>query len=303
MLFLIVCFAPWGYLVFQEARSIGGLHRNLDWIPKPGLTTIVKLYSTFNGPLGHHYTKLVGIILFAFPLLPWTWEIVRSGIKRHKDSVPFMWLAVLSTLPVFALFLISQKMDQAVWMDRYFIFIAIPYLMLIAAGVYRLKPVFTRNMWIAAIVVSSSIAGLTDLTTNRMAWESPQLGSRLNWDDMTRQMMALEPQTSGPVPVYTLTVFSNGYVTGDWALSTSLEYYLDQFGDDRFVFRYARNAEVLVGQVTDDHFWVGYFELDGPFTRSTSDILTDYGYCVGNEIAFENHFHRMIILPVWKDEG
>jgi hypothetical protein len=301
MLFLLVCFAPWGYLVFQEARSIGGLDRNLDWIPKPGIVNIVKLYSTFNGPMGHHYTKLIGVILFAFPLLPWTWEIIRSGIKKHKDSVPFLLLAILSSLPVITLFLISQKMDQAVWIDRYFIFIAIPYLMLISAGVHRIKPVLAKNIWIGAIVVSSTFAGITDFTTNRMAWESPQLGSRVPWDGMTRQMMASEPKRTGPINIYTLPVESNGYLAGDWALSSSLDYFLDQYGDERFQFRYAHTPEILIQQVNDEYFWVGYFELDGHSIRPPAEMLTSHGYRIGNEVVFKNYTNRVVLIPVWKN--
>jgi hypothetical protein len=81
---------------------------------------------------------------------------------------------------------------QAVWIDRYFIFIAAAYMILIAVAVNRLQPAWIRNLWIAVIVTWSVVAGITDLRTNRIAWSSPLLGSRIPWGDIARVPTLLE---------------------------------------------------------------------------------------------------------------
>jgi hypothetical protein len=299
MVFLLLCFAPWAYVVVREARAIGGLDQNLDWIPKPRLTNIANLYVTFNGPLGNRFVKLFGLLVFAFPILAWAWQLVRTGLKQQKDDLHSLsWLAMLAFLPVVALFVVSQQMDQAVWMDRYFIFIAIPYMMLVAAAAFRLKPAWLRNLWIAVIVLMSSLAGYNDWRTNRMAWESPQLGSRMNWDDLVRRMMAAETKTSGPINIYSLTVISNGYRTGDWAISTSIDYFLDMYGDNRFQVVYVRDAQVIIDEVDDDYFWVAFFKLTEWPVLSPAVVFNEHGYLVGDPITYQKNNESFTLLPV-----
>ena len=299
MLFLLTSFAPWAYLVVREARSIGGLAKNLDWIPKPGVSDILKLYITFNGPVGNLYVKLIGLTLFGLPLLWWAWQLVRAGFSERKNEwIRFSWLALLAFVPVLALFVVSQFMAQAVWMDRYFIFIAIPYMMLVATAVYQLKPYWLRCVWIAAIVIWSLLAGFSDLSTNRIAWESPQLGSRLDWDGLVQQMIVAEAGSTGPINVYTLTVISGGYRTGDWALSTSINYFTDLYDDDRFRTVYARDIYDLLERVEEEHFWVGFFELTEWPVPSPATVLAEHGYRIGETLIFQEQSERLVLAQV-----
>jgi hypothetical protein len=302
MLFLLLCFAPWAYLVLQEARSIGGLEQNLNWIPKPGLTDILNLYATFNGPLGNRYVKLFGLALFGLPVLIWGWQLIRAGFREQKEGlVRFSWLALLAFLPVMALFVVSQRMDQAVWIDRYFIFIAIPYMMLVATAVFQIKPRWLRHSWVVAIVAWSLLAGFNDLRTNRMAWEGPQMGSRIDWDGLTQQMIAAEADTPGPIKVYTLTVISRGLRTGDWAISTSIDYFTEQHSDDRFQTVYARDVYALLERVEDDHFWVGYFELTEWPVPTPTKVLAEHGYRIGETVVFQEQSERLVLAQIWRD--
>lgn len=299
---LLVAFAPWAYSVVREAQSIGGLDRNLNWIPKPDVVDVLNFYSTMNGPFGSRYVKLMGLVLFGLPLVPLFWKVVRSGFKsKQEDAIVFTWLALLSFFPVIAIYLISQRMEQAVWIDRYFIFIAIPYLLLVAAAAFRLEPKWVRYTWIGMILLWSLYAGLNDMRTNRMAWEGAQMGSRVRWDDMTRQLIEAEAGASGPVNIYTLTVISKGLRTGDWASSTSLDYFLDSYGEDGFRFVYARDIQTLLDQPPqEDHFWIAYFELAEWPQPSPIARLEKNGYRVGEAIQFQNLDNRIVLLPVWR---
>jgi hypothetical protein len=300
--FLLLCFAPWAYLVVREALSIGGLEQNLDWIPKPAVRDILDLYVTFNGPLGNRYVKMFGLALFGLPLLLWGWQLVRAGFDRQRDEwVRFSWLVLLAFVPVLALFVVSQFMDQAVWMDRYFIFIAIPYMMLVATAVYELKPHWLRYGWITAIVIWTLLAGFNDWHTNRMAWESPQLGSRLDWDTLTQQMIAAETGSDGPIDVYTLTVFSRGYRTGDWALSTSIDYFMDMHGDDRFQTVYARDIYAVLERSPERPFWVGYFDLEEFPQASPSEVLANNGYYLAEILVVQEQNDRLVFVQVRRE--
>ena len=301
IMFLLLSFSPWAYLVIREARSIGGLQQNLDWIPKPDLIDVLNFYVTLNGPLGSRYVKLFGLFLFGLPPILWFWKITRSGFKsRSEDAISFSWLALLSFLPVIAIFVISQKLAQAVWIDRYFIFSAVPYLMLVATAVYRLETKWARYTWLILLVLWSLFAGMNGLRTNRIAWGSPQLGSRVKWDGMVQQMIASESEPSGPISIYTLTVISKGQRTGDWATSTSIDYFLDSYGEDRFQTRYVRDVQTLLNKTLEDHFWIAFFELAEWPQPSPAVILKENGYRVGDAIVFQHLDNRVVLLPVWR---
>ena len=134
-----------------------------------------------------------------------------------------------------------------------------------------------------------------------MAWGSPQLGSRVRWDLMTRQLIEAESESSGPVSIYTLTVISKGLRTGDWASSTSLDYYLDSYGIDKFHFVYAKDVQALLKQQPqEDHFWIAFFELADWPQPSPSRILAENGYRLGDAIVFKQLSNRAVLLPVWR---
>lgn len=208
---------------------------------------------------------------------------------------------LLAFLPVILVFLISQRTAQAAWVDRYFIFIAIPYLMLVSAAVMRLKSAWMRYVWIVLILLWSLTAGLNDLKTNRMAWASPQIGSRVRWDDLTRQLVAAEQDSPGPINVYTLTVISKGLRTGDYASSTSIDYFLRSSDKDKFKFIYARDIKALLNKhPQEEHFWIAFFELAEWPQPSPKRILEESGYRVGDAIVFQQLPNRVVLLPVWR---
>lgn len=301
-LILLFAFAPWANRVIHEAQSIGGLDRNLDWIPKPGIIDILYFYSILDGPMGSRYLNAAGLFLFLLPAAWWLWKIMRSDFKSKRgEMITFSWLALLSFLPVIALYFISQKTKQAVWIDRYFIFISLPYLMLVAAAVFRLQPKWLRYSWIALMLLWSLYAGIKDMSTNRMAWEGAQMGSRVPWEDLTQQLIAAEADNSGPVNIYTLTVISKGLRTGDWASSTSLDYFLDSYGIDKFHFVYAQDIQALVKRSpAENHFWIAFFQLADSSRSYQTVALEKSGYRVGDPIVFQEKYNRIVLLPVWR---
>jgi len=301
-LILLLVFAPWANRVIREAQSIGGLDRNLDWIPKPGIIDVLYFYSVLDGPMGSRYPNAVGLLLFLLPVAWWFWKIIKSGFKSERnDGIAFSWLALLSFLPVVVLYLMSQRLEQAIWIDRYFIFISIPYLLMVAAAAYRLEPKWLRYSWIALILLWSLYAGIKDTRTNRMAWEGAQMGSRVTWEDLTQQLIASEADNSGSVNIYTITVISKGLRTGDWASSTSLDYFLDSYGINKFHFVYSKDVQALLKRLpVENHFWIAFFELAGSSQRYPAVALEENGYRVGDPIMFQEMYNRIVLLPVWR---
>jgi hypothetical protein len=301
LIVLLVCFAPWAYVVTQHALQIGGLGLNLDWIQRPSVRSIGYLYANLNGSPTTGMKK-IGLVLFGAPLLVLAWRTLRSRLGMSRGYLPVAtWLGLTAFVPVFAVFVASRFLTRATWIDRYFIFTAIPYLMLVSVAVHQLPAGVLRYAAAVAIMVWAAAAGIMDVRTNRMAWESPQLGSRLGWSAITRQLISAERDTSDKLTVYALPVMSKGQLTGDWAITTSIQFYSDLYGEDAVDFHYARRVDSLLSQVQGTHFWIAYFELGESRWEQISVNLTENGYRIGCPIVDEHGNNRLVLLPVWHE--
>ena len=309
ILILALCFSPWAYLVVKEASRIGGLGRNLDWIPRPGLSRLASLYVDFSGTSGLRRADGLGLVLFGYPLLlmAWAsfvpgWHAVCTRTGRQLDQAAVFWMLLsMSFLPSVSLYLVSQRSSVALWIDRYFVFAAAPYMLLVAVAIHQLRPGLLRQLVVMAVVAWSLWAGVRDIATNRMAWQGAQLGSRVHWASLARQLSMSEASQSNGISIYTLPVYSEGLVTGDWVISTSMQFYLDTVPDERFRFVYAKNANALLTQLNDAHFWVAFFELGQRRSVSLESALIQNGYRLGEPITDGPGDNRLMIIPVWQD--
>ena len=299
---LAILFSPWAYFIVRETIGKGGLDSNLDWIPRPELYNLRHFYSNLNGLLGFRRSMELGIVIFGFPILLWAWRTIRSARQEGKeDQIAFWFLFLLAFVPVVFIYAASQILAQAVWTDRYFIFIAIPYLILVAMSVQRLRPDWLRTGTILILVIWSVQAGVRDLTTNRMAWEGVQLGSRIEWESLARDLTEAETLQDANIKVYVLPVISNRMRTGDWAFMTSMDFYLNAHHDNRFHFQYARDASTVLSIAEEDHFWVAFYDLAGsPSGLAPKKVLANNGFDVGEEIQRRQGHNRLVMFPVWR---
>jgi hypothetical protein len=143
------------------------------------------------------------------------------------------------------------------------------------------------------------VAGASDWITNRIAWESPQLGSRVHWDTLTAQLSQGETISEPGIPVYALSVISNRARTGDWAIMTSIAYHLEMIGDNRFELIYARDVQSIPPEA-GDHFWVASFQLEDQDLNRRLDFFRENNFRVGPAIAQRYGQNQIILVPVWR---
>jgi hypothetical protein len=210
-------------------------------------------------------------------------------------------LLLVAFLPGAGLFLLSQRSPVAVWIDRYFVFAIAPYLLAVAIAVHALRPGLLRRLAVVVVVAWSLSAGLRDVITNRMAWEGAQVGTRVQWASLARQLSDSEISLADEITVYTLPVVSEGLLTGNWVVSTSMPFYLDVIPDRRFRFVYARDPQALLSQQPDAHFWVAYYELGPSGSPSPESVLTQNGYRLGEPIVAVHGANKFRLVPAWND--
>ncbi len=298
-LLIFILFSPWLYYVINSAIQKGGLAPNVDWIARPTIFRLRYFYSSFTGQLPFSGNMEIGMLLFAIPVLLWGWNVLRKQASR-EDALIFWSLALLVTFPVLAVFAVSRLLYLSFWVDRYFIFVAVPFLLLVSIAVFRIRAKWLKWGLISLILAWGVLAGFSDLITNRMAWHSPQLGSRVHWEALTYRLAQQETSTSRGIPLYALTVMSNYQRTGDWAVMTSIPFYLDTMKDSRFDVKYSLDAPSLLPEA-EDYFWVASFVLAQEDPGALPRYFARNGFTVGETIEEQYRDNWLILFPVRRE--
>lgn len=290
---LIALFLPWALLVGIEFSGRVG---EVVHIPKPSRHAIAYLYANYNGPLELWQTIRIGLLLFAVPIAWWLVRVLRRGTDPH-ERLMFWWLAICVSLPI-ALGLAVYLLPVSFWYDRYFVFIAPFYLMLVAGGVHRMRPVALRAGYAAVLMIWAVIAGVKDITTDRVAWMTPQLGSRLDWVTAARELAAAAASDPAPVSLYALPTGSKGLGTGQWAIFTSLPFHMEPDTRQKIRFGGLATVDQLFGQPLDRTFWVAGFDLERPAGPIPEERLRDIGYEVVNTLRIGRPGHSLVLSHV-----
>lgn len=294
-------FSFWALPVMRAAIGKGGLESNLDWIPRPTLTDLGRLFVNFNGALPLPGSRIPGLLLFALPVAGWTGRIVANeGAANDSDRKMLRWLLLFTFAPVLGIWLLSYVFPMALWIERYFIFVAVPYLVLISVAVFRLRPRWLANVVIGSLILWSSVAGGHHLVANRTAWEGADLGTRIPWELLLRQMSEAEPSDGGKIPVYALSTHSQGIEIGYWSVALPMQYYWDAHDEDRFEVVYSRDLPSLLALADGPHFWIVFFESAELSQDYLESILALQGYEMGEGFYYGQH-GKVGLLPVWTD--
>ena len=299
---LIMSFLPWLFLVFQSAVARRGLKANLGWIARPNIESIVDLYSYIHGYVISRDVSSLGFALFLGPIVVFLWLNRRRLISgTTKDLAPITLVASVAFLPVMFIAIISRFFPQSTWIDRYFVFTIAPYFALVSIAVFRVFRGWALTLMLTILTIWAGGASLAELRANRIAWEIPQAGSRMQWSSITHALVRQEGAHGTKVTVYTLPTTSKRHLTGDWAVSTSIGFYLGEMGEEeRFAFKYAINEEALRAAATEDHFWVAFFELMESQGGPSTEKLRAFGFRLGPGIEAEGPGGRLWLLPVWR---
>jgi len=310
---LILCFSPWAYTVAQVAVMKKGLAHKIGWIERPDLYSLLEYYAILNGELIFRFNTHLRFLLFGSPILLWAWPIfsgTRAKDKRRSDT--FWLLSLSSFLPIAFAFSVSQVLPQSVWHPRYFIFIAVPYMILVAVAVQRLRPNWVKTAMMLLIVGWAAVAGFKALNGENF---SPRFSNhKVEWDALDHQMMQAEVIKDGVVKVYSF----------DARASIPIQFYLDEAHERRFQvvtvlgdedktiidnnddhvisgkkfdlsfwdWDYDKESSVLEGE----HFWITFYEYQ---RKEVQRILINKGYEAGE--GFKAGPHSYITLaPVWR---
>ncbi|HEV2799653.1 MAG TPA: hypothetical protein VGW12_04105 [Pyrinomonadaceae bacterium] len=180
---LVVCFAPWAWLVWRAASAAGeGLAQNIGWVARPRLADVFQPYLLLHEPFRfrrHTYEPVVlrvnawlAALLFVPPFValclrglkrrragetpPSEVEIEQARVRdgdAHLNSPETSaggasastFLLFFSLLPVVVAFVLSLALPQSIWGLRHLVIIAPAYVLLASLALVSLR----RPLWLA----------------------------------------------------------------------------------------------------------------------------------------------------------
>ncbi|MFN2497608.1 MAG: hypothetical protein ABR557_00810 [Pyrinomonadaceae bacterium] len=203
----ILAYAPWVFLVFQNAEAGKGLAQNIGWVLRPTFWDLTQFYALLNKPFWFiqssaarpfdQLTALFALLILGVPLLLWSVRLWRTGGHVKGALVnPLRALFLLALAPVLILFGLSWLLPLSIWGTRHLIVVATPYSILAAVAIIR-----SPRYWIK--IATSLILG-SWLLLAAIAWSlgRPQPYIWCQWDPLARQVQLSEPRPTEDVSVY-----------------------------------------------------------------------------------------------------
>jgi len=231
--FVGACFLPWSYLVFSAALKKGGLGENLSWLEKPGFSGIFLFFAEIQGTMPIPKATTAGFLLFLPPVLLWVRQIVRQ--RNSEDLSIFTFLGLVSALPVTVAFLLGQILKTPVWSERYFIASAVPYTLLLAISISRIKDARLKKVFLTLTILWTLGAG---------AWNIFYYRKRIDWAHISNRIVQTDAAPNSPIKIF---------VSEEW-LRMPLQNSLDEIQSGRL------NVEKVntIDDVNEKEFWFGY---------------------------------------------
>jgi len=276
-----VCFSPWAVIVITRAAKKGGIG-NLGWLAQPDAVSLAGFFGNLHGAYQFRGQIVLGLLLFSLPIFAWAWDGLRRDSRKTNRRNPILWwLVMLSFLPVLISFAASQMGRQSVWNRRYLIIVAVPYLLLVAIAVVRLRPQWLRNIALVLVTGWATLAGFQDRQfVMRQRWRSVE--------PVVKQMVQAE-SGKGEVVIY---VFERG-------LFRMVRLYV-KLADPQGV--QVKLVDGLEG-ITDQHFWIATREFANTTPQSREQLWASEGYGVGQ--TFQGVFTRQekfVLIEAWREE-
>jgi 4-amino-4-deoxy-L-arabinose transferase-like glycosyltransferase len=290
---LVASFAPWAVAVAEAAYDKGGLGPNLKWNTQPTVNDLFQHYVTLNGPIytsWRAYATIFSSVIFFTPILLWAWQQLKKAKGKSVeclnlppdelrdagagDTNILLWLALLAFLPSVIAFAASDLLAQSVWGSRFLIVVAPAYLLLVAIAATRLQPRKLQHLAVVILAAWAALSGALQLTHR----------DKINWQPLVERMIQSEMNQVSEIPVYT-----RQGVTG-----TTIQYYLDQAGEQRLRLRYLDDYSAI----DEPRFWIAFIRYRHDTGPTPAEVLAARGDHLGEAVEADAPGHKVIFIPV-----
>jgi hypothetical protein len=202
----ILSYLPWLYLINISREPGRGLAQNIGWVARPGIGDVAQFFSMLNTPFFFRQTSVssfndvwslcLSLILFGVPIALLIWQNSKTRTRDVEGSRMICWLLGFAVVPGALALLLSWILPHSIWGTRHLIIAAVPYAIVAALALYRLRPSWARIACLALLgcwIFLNGTVVLLKRPTN-FIW--------CNWEPLAQQMMKTEETRTAEVQVY-----------------------------------------------------------------------------------------------------
>ena len=268
-----LCFLPWGILVISAMLEKDGLAQNLGWIDKPGLYDVTYFLAELDGTLAIKHAAVAGFLIFLPPLFIWLWQIYKD--RTREDLIIFASLGLVTAIPILVAYFVSQIFATSIWVDRYLIAAAIPYILLLAVSVSRIKNIAVRRVFLTLMICWSLGVGF---------WNVVDLRTRVNWISFSKRIAERENVNGQPAKVFVLE---------DWT-GMPLQQLLDANGTRQLTVQ----KVVGIEQIGERDFWLAYRQTTWKEQETPNEKLHQMNCSIDEDLVDVIKFDSVHLLLV-----
>ncbi len=181
---LLASFTPWIFAVWKAAQINANLGQNIGWIGKPDLATLVQFLFDLIEPFYYQQSSIeapsVFVVTVPILLLMITALIIYLVDWKKESEIDrqnLILLAIFTILPVLAALVASYVLPYSVWGTRHLIFVFVPFAILSAIALTKIKVLPLVGIFLALISLFFGAAFLIQLSRQTpvyiwCAWEN-----------------------------------------------------------------------------------------------------------------------------------
>jgi 4-amino-4-deoxy-L-arabinose transferase-like glycosyltransferase len=309
---LLLCFSPWVYAVTLAADQGKGLAQNIGWVPRPRLADVTQFFALLNAPFYFRQSSnqvvyarwglLAGLVIFGLPLGALAWRLVRERYQQGEQSLSApKTLFLFSVLPLSLALLASWVLPHSIWGTRHLIIVAVPYLLLAAIALDRLRPEWLR------ITLSLLLSCWLFLAATGMLLQRRDTYIWCAWDPLSLEMIQRQRNPTEVITIYAFEdlvayhlwfaleesdrgKFKVGLIKGVPGVQEDPAYFLPRaFSDITMQDLSALNEK---------HIWIAFRDTDFNEQGPPLKTLKDRGYEVREVLQVEASGQRAFLVEL-----
>jgi len=307
---LFLCYVPWALTVARAATQSAGLAQNIGWMPRPDLDALARYFVQLHEPLlfreaaGLRGARLVFWLLFYFilfgcPILLWAARSLKARAAKETSDDKLLFLLTFSLLPLVGVFALSYLLPHSIWGARHLLIVAVPYLILLAVALRRLRPLWLSHVILIIFVCWTLLAGESQVLKKEphFIWCA--------WDELIARFVNAEAAAPRGTKIYAfedLTAYHLWFALDtlhEKRFQVALVKDIPGLIEDPAYFLPRGFAEISFSNspaINEESFWLAFRDTAWNPERQPLKTFTERGYQVEERLQIEAHGYTAFLV-------
>jgi len=301
---LLASFVPWIFALWKASQVNGNLGQNIGWIGKPNLATVFQFLLDLFEPFYYQQSNVEKptILLITIPILlllltTLTIYLIDRKSENEEETENLFLLTIFTAFPILLTFVASWLLPYSIWGTRHLIFAFIPFTILTAIALTKIRVLPLVYIFLGAIFVLFGAA----------FWLQTERGTPVYiwcaWENLASQIDRAKPSkiyVFEDLAAYdiwfamrdTKENFAIVKVNGVEGMTEDPAYFLPR-GFDKI-------QTTDENGISGERFYVAFRDTDFHETHPPLRNLLDKGYKIGEPKIFKTPGLNAYLVEVWK---